>query len=220
MLLAECARPGGPRGEIGHCPGRRRGRVGDSGALLAAFPRWGFLGEETAAQAAADGEDHVWVVDPNDGTTSMQRGYRGHAVSVGLVRHGRTGAGRGVRGRRARRCWRPDHLGRGLRTTAAQRRCDRACRRADAFARTGGRGLLVTGCEPESGGLSRVCVAGALRESAQHRLSAGAGRDGRLRGDGLAESPERLGLRRRPRVAARSRWRARGRNRYRDHLRA
>jgi ADP-ribosyl-[dinitrogen reductase] hydrolase len=89
MLLAECARPGGPRGEIGHCPADDEAEWAIRERLLAAFPGWGFLGEETEAQAAADGEDHTWVVDPNDGTTSMQRGYRGHAVSVGLVCNGR-----------------------------------------------------------------------------------------------------------------------------------
>ena len=88
MLLAECARPGGPRGEIGHCPADDEAEWAIRERLLGAFPRWGFLGEETAAKPAADGEDHVWVVDPNDGTSSMQRGYRGHAVSVGLVRNG------------------------------------------------------------------------------------------------------------------------------------
>jgi ADP-ribosyl-[dinitrogen reductase] hydrolase len=89
MLLAECARPGGPRGEIGHCPADDEAEWAIRARLLAAFPGWGFLGEETEGQAAGDGESHVWVVDPNDGTSSMQRGYRGHAVSVGLVHDGR-----------------------------------------------------------------------------------------------------------------------------------
>ncbi|MBO0703660.1 MAG: ADP-ribosylglycohydrolase family protein, partial [Candidatus Dormibacteraeota bacterium] len=53
--------------------------------LLAAFPRWGFLGEETGV-TKGDGI-HVWVVDPNDGTRAMQRGFRGNAVSIALVRH-------------------------------------------------------------------------------------------------------------------------------------
>src|SRR5712691_5868448 len=88
MLLAECARPGGPRGEIGHCPADDEAEWAIRARLLAAFPEWGFLGEETGTWAAADTEAPVWVVDPNDGTTSMQRGYRGHAVSVALVHHG------------------------------------------------------------------------------------------------------------------------------------
>src|SRR6185436_6453847 len=77
LLLAECARPDGPRGEIGHCPADDEAEWVIRERLLAAFPGWGFLGEETGGQAAAEGESHVWVVDPNDGTSSMQRGYRG-----------------------------------------------------------------------------------------------------------------------------------------------
>ncbi|MDQ6671822.1 MAG: hypothetical protein M3069_13960 [Chloroflexota bacterium] len=88
MLLEECARPGGPRGRLGQCPADEEAEWAIRELLLAAFPAWGFLGEETGARAAADGEDHVWIVDPNDGTTSMQRGYRGHAVSIGLVARG------------------------------------------------------------------------------------------------------------------------------------
>ena len=91
LLLAECARPDGPRGEIGHCPADDEAEWIIRERLLAAFPTWGFLGEETGEQAAADGEPgdaHIWVVDPNDGTTSMQRGYRGHAVSIALIHAG------------------------------------------------------------------------------------------------------------------------------------
>ena len=88
ILLAECARPDGPRGEIGHCPADDEAEWAIRRHLLEAFPTWGFLGEETGAKDAADGQAYVWVVDPNDGTTSMQRGYRGHAVSIGLVRRG------------------------------------------------------------------------------------------------------------------------------------
>lgn len=88
ILLAECARPDGPRGEIGHCPADDEAELAIRDVLLGAFPKWGFLGEETGACSAAEGEHHVWFVDPNDGTSSMQRGYRGHAISIGLVRHG------------------------------------------------------------------------------------------------------------------------------------
>src|SRR5579859_5753623 len=80
ILLAECARPDGPRGEIGHCPADDEAEYVIRARLLDAFPTWGYLGEETGARAAADGDQHVWFVDPNDGTSSMQRGYRGHAV--------------------------------------------------------------------------------------------------------------------------------------------
>jgi ADP-ribosyl-[dinitrogen reductase] hydrolase len=88
MLLGECARPEGPRGEIGHCPADDEAEWVIRRTLLEAFPGWGYLGEETGAVTASDGPDWVWFVDPNDGTTSMQRGYRGHAISIGLVRAG------------------------------------------------------------------------------------------------------------------------------------
>jgi fructose-1,6-bisphosphatase/inositol monophosphatase family enzyme/ADP-ribosylglycohydrolase len=88
ILLAECARPDGPRGEIGHCPADDEAEWIIRERLLGAFPEWGYLGEETGASPRADGAEYVWIVDPNDGTRAMQRGYRGHAVSVGLVRRG------------------------------------------------------------------------------------------------------------------------------------
>jgi len=88
ILLKECALAGGHRGAIGKCPADEEAEVLIRERLLGAFPTWGFLGEETGARAAADGESHVWVVDPNDGTSSMQRGWRGHAVSIAVVRDG------------------------------------------------------------------------------------------------------------------------------------
>ncbi len=88
ILLAECARPDGPRGEIGHCTADDEAEWAIRERLLEAFPDWGYLGEETGTGPRAEGADCVWIVDPNDGTRAMQRGYRGHAVSVGLVRRG------------------------------------------------------------------------------------------------------------------------------------
>ena len=88
LLLTECARPEGPRGEIGHCPADDEAEWVIRNILLDTFPGWGYLGEETGAVDASGGSDCVWIVDPNDGTSSMQRGYRGHAVSIGLVRAG------------------------------------------------------------------------------------------------------------------------------------
>jgi fructose-1,6-bisphosphatase/inositol monophosphatase family enzyme len=88
ILLAECARPDGPRGEIGHCPADDEAEWAIRERLLGAFPEWGYLGEETGTSPRAEGAEYVWIVDPNDGTRAMQRGYRGHAVSVGLVCRG------------------------------------------------------------------------------------------------------------------------------------
>ena len=88
LLLAECRRSGGPRGALGHCPADEEAEQLIRARLIAAFPEWGYLGEETGAQPPSPGEDHIWLVDPNDGTEAMQRGFRGHAVSIGLLRGG------------------------------------------------------------------------------------------------------------------------------------
>src|SRR5256885_11118034 len=88
LLLAECARPGGPRGEIGQCPADLEAELLIRTRLLDAFPTLGYIGEETEPQAPQDDDAPIWVVDPNDGTTSMQRGYRGHAIAIGLVHRG------------------------------------------------------------------------------------------------------------------------------------
>jgi myo-inositol-1(or 4)-monophosphatase len=55
--------------------------------LAAAFPGDAFLGEETAA-AFAGSLDHVWVVDPIDGTHNFLRGIRYYCVSIAYVENG------------------------------------------------------------------------------------------------------------------------------------
>jgi len=55
--------------------------------LAAAFPGDGFLGEETAAAFAGDA-DHVWIVDPIDGTHNFLRGIRYYCVSIAYVENG------------------------------------------------------------------------------------------------------------------------------------
>jgi len=56
--------------------------------LAAAFPSDGFLGEETAAAFAGDA-DHVWIVDPIDGTHNFLRGVRYYCVSIAYFERGR-----------------------------------------------------------------------------------------------------------------------------------
>lgn len=84
MLRAEFHRPGGPRGSGGHAevdePAERIIRE----QLLAAFPA-GYRGEETGSAPGSGGE-HIWLVDPNDGTSSYLKGWRGSAVSIALLR--------------------------------------------------------------------------------------------------------------------------------------
>lgn len=87
VLRREFHRPGGPRGEIGHAPVDTEAERIIRGSLCAAFPDWSYLGEETGAQRGSDAQ-HCWLVDPNDGTALFQRGQRGSAVSIGLVREG------------------------------------------------------------------------------------------------------------------------------------
>ena len=53
-------------------------------AIAAAFPRDGFLGEETGGSVAAD----TWVVDPIDGTANFARGIPHYCISIALVRGG------------------------------------------------------------------------------------------------------------------------------------
>jgi len=55
--------------------------------LAAAFPGDAFLGEETAAAFAGD-PDHVWIVDPIDGTHNFLRGVRYYCVSIAYVENG------------------------------------------------------------------------------------------------------------------------------------
>jgi myo-inositol-1(or 4)-monophosphatase len=56
-----------------------------------AFPSHGILAEEGGA-SAGDGE-HLWVVDPLDGTTNYSRGFPFFCVSVALARAGRVVVG-------------------------------------------------------------------------------------------------------------------------------
>src|SRR5512142_854556 len=79
LLRGEFHRPGGPRGEIGHCPADIEAERLIRGSLCGAFPDWCYLGEETGSQRGSDTQ-HCWLVDPNDGTALFQKGQRGSAV--------------------------------------------------------------------------------------------------------------------------------------------
>jgi myo-inositol-1(or 4)-monophosphatase len=56
-------------------------------ALLVAEPEYGFLGEEGGLIPGADPE-HVWIVDPLDGTTNFLTGSPLFAVSIALAHNG------------------------------------------------------------------------------------------------------------------------------------
>ena len=87
-IRQEFQRAGGPRGIHGHAPVDEAAETVIRERLLRAFPGIGFRGEETGSLPAAEGEQGVWLVDPNDGTVAFLRGHRGSAVSIALVRDG------------------------------------------------------------------------------------------------------------------------------------
>lgn len=85
LLREEFHRPGGPRGSGGHAEIDQQAEEAIQKKLLAAFP-WSYLGEETG-QISNQGP-HLWLVDPNDGTSAYLKGWRGSAVSIAALRDG------------------------------------------------------------------------------------------------------------------------------------
>src|SRR5262245_3572442 len=86
LLREEFHRPGGPRGsDRSHAFADEEAERLLRERLLGAIPEAGFLGEETGAQSGNG--TLLWLVDPNDGTASYLRGWRGSAVSVALLDH-------------------------------------------------------------------------------------------------------------------------------------
>lgn len=59
--------------------------------IVSHFPTHGFLGEECSPddRARASQSEHVWVVDPLDGTTNYVHGLPLFCVSIALLRQGR-----------------------------------------------------------------------------------------------------------------------------------
>lgn len=86
LLRAEFHRPGGPRGSGGHAEVDEQAEWVTREKILAAFPA-AYRGEETGTAGGGDSE-HIWLVDPNDGTSAYLKGWRGSAVSIALVRQG------------------------------------------------------------------------------------------------------------------------------------
>lgn len=84
LIRKEANRRGGPRGRLGHCPVDRQVEVLLRKRLRASFPDWPFYGEETGLTGKRN--LHHWLVDPHDGTSAFQRGFRGTAISVALLR--------------------------------------------------------------------------------------------------------------------------------------
>lgn len=84
LLAAEWERPGGPRGGGDKAEVDVEIEVVLRRELLALLD-CDFWGEETGSRLT--GREFCWVVDPNDGTADFLKGYRGSAVSVGLLRN-------------------------------------------------------------------------------------------------------------------------------------
>jgi ADP-ribosyl-[dinitrogen reductase] hydrolase len=80
------ARPGGPRGTIGHAEADDAAEHLIMDRLKAVFLRDSFLGEETGGSNGTSGR--LWLVDPNDGTSAYMEGFRGAAVSIALLDRG------------------------------------------------------------------------------------------------------------------------------------
>ncbi|MBI2940302.1 MAG: ADP-ribosylglycohydrolase family protein [Chloroflexi bacterium] len=87
ILRTEFHRPGGPRGRHDHAPVDVEAETAIRERLLGAFPSFGFRGEETGFRSGQE-PIHVWVVDPNDGTSAFVKGFRGSSVSIALLREG------------------------------------------------------------------------------------------------------------------------------------
>jgi fructose-1,6-bisphosphatase/inositol monophosphatase family enzyme/ADP-ribosylglycohydrolase len=89
LLRAEFHREGGIRGSGGHAPVDEEMERLLRTRLLEALPRAGFVGEETGSWTPkATSPAATWYVDPNDGTSPFIDGWRGSAVSIGLVQDG------------------------------------------------------------------------------------------------------------------------------------
>lgn len=57
--------------------------------LLAAYPGHGILAEESGRAHGNPGADHVWIIDPLDGTTNFIHGFPVYCVSIALAVRGR-----------------------------------------------------------------------------------------------------------------------------------
>lgn len=90
LVREEFHRAGGPRGSGRKAPVDVEAEEAIRRILDDAFPSYGIIAEELPAlnHAPADAAHHVWLVDPNDGTAPYLKGWRGSAVSIGLLRDG------------------------------------------------------------------------------------------------------------------------------------
>ena len=95
LLRKEFHLPGGPRGSGGHAEVDQRAEQVIREKVLAVFPA-AYRGEETGSAGGGD-KDHIWLVDPNDGTSAYLKGWRGSRGQRGTRAPRRSGARSGLR---------------------------------------------------------------------------------------------------------------------------
>ena len=61
--------------------------------LMAARPGYGWLSEESEDDRSRIGREHVWIIDPIDGTRAFLKGKPHFTICAALVRHGKPVAG-------------------------------------------------------------------------------------------------------------------------------
>jgi len=89
MLRTEFYHSAGPRGQGDHADIDTEMEVEIRKILMDLHADWGYYGEETGRVEGHDSGAHLWLVDPNDGTSAFLKGYRGSAVSIALLREGK-----------------------------------------------------------------------------------------------------------------------------------
>ncbi|MDH5857226.1 inositol monophosphatase family protein [Lampropedia aestuarii] len=57
--------------------------------LLSAYPQHGILAEESGTKHGKRNADHVWIIDPLDGTTNFIHGFPVYSISIALAYKGR-----------------------------------------------------------------------------------------------------------------------------------
>ncbi len=57
--------------------------------LLSAYPGHGIWAEETGRQRGAKDSEHVWIIDPLDGTTNFIHGFPVYCISIALAVRGK-----------------------------------------------------------------------------------------------------------------------------------
>ena len=57
--------------------------------LLSAYPQHGILAEESGSEYGNKNSDHIWIIDPLDGTTNFIHGFPVYCVSIALSYKGK-----------------------------------------------------------------------------------------------------------------------------------